>query len=100
MNLNRRDFLRGSLLLPVCATAATTTLKISLNAYSFNKLLNDAIRERGPGTTLPKLLDFAAANKFDGFDATGYYFPGYPALPPDCYVPDLKQNAADLGLGI
>ena len=36
------------------------TLKISLNTYSFNKLLNDASRGRGEGVTLLQLVDFAA----------------------------------------
>ena len=75
-------------------------LKTSLNAYSFNKLLNDAIRGRGEGTTLMKLLDFAAKNKFERFDATGYYFPGYPAVPPESYIDGLRKKAADLGIGI
>jgi sugar phosphate isomerase/epimerase len=75
-------------------------LKVSLNAYSFNKLLNDAIRGRGEGITLPQLLDFASAQHFDGFDATGYYFPGYPKIPPDSYVDSLKRKVADLGIGI
>jgi len=102
-NIDRRDFLKGACLLPLCGPAfaqRSGKLKTSLNAYSFNKLLNDAIRGRGEGTTLPKLLDFAAKEKFDGFDATGYFFPGYPALPPNSYVDDLKKKAADLGLGI
>jgi sugar phosphate isomerase/epimerase len=75
-------------------------LKVSLNAYSFNKLLNDAIKERGPGVTLVQVLEFAAKNKFDGFDATGYYFPGYPAVPSEAYVDNLKRRAADRGVGI
>jgi len=74
--------------------------KVSLNAYSFNKLLNDNIRRRGPGVTLLQLLDFAAQAKFDGFDATGYYFPGYPKRADDAYVDSLKAKAADLGLAI
>src|SRR5947208_1630554 len=78
----------------------STVLKVSLNAYSFNKLLNDAIRGRGAGVTLMQLLDFCAKNKFDGFDATGYFFPGYPAVPPDSYIDGLKKKAADLGIGI
>ncbi len=87
--------------LPLLGTAAPAeTLRISLNAYSFNKLLNDAIRGRGEGTTLMKLLDFAAQNKFEGFDATGYYFPGYPAAPPDSYIDGLRKKAADLGIAI
>src|SRR5881394_941535 len=86
--MNRRNFLitaaaaAGAPLL----RASRQTLKVSLNAYSFNKLLNDAIRGRGEGTTLMKLLDFAAQHKFDAFDATGYFFPGYPAVPPDAYI--------------
>jgi sugar phosphate isomerase/epimerase len=102
--MNRRDFLHTAATavgLPLLGRAAAAQiLKISLNAYSFNKLLNDAIRGRGEGTTLMKLLDFAAEHKFEGFDATGYYFPGYPALPPDSYVDGLRKKAADLGITI
>ena len=76
------------------------TLKTSLNAYSFNKMLNDRIKGRGEGITLIQVLEFAAKNKFDGFDATGYFFPGYPARPSDQYVDELKKRAADLGVGI
>jgi sugar phosphate isomerase/epimerase len=101
---SRRNFLHTAIAaagVPVLARAAgKQTLKVSLNAYSFNKLLNDAIRGRGEGTTLMKLLDFAAANKFEGFDATGYYFPGYPAVPPDSYIDGLRKKAADLGIAI
>jgi sugar phosphate isomerase/epimerase len=100
--MNRREFLQSAIAaagLPALAQAAVRqTLKVSLNAYSFNKLLNDAIRGRGEGTTLPKLLEFASQHKFDGFDATGYYFPGYPKVPPDSYIDDLRKKAADLGV--
>jgi sugar phosphate isomerase/epimerase len=85
---------------PQAAKKKSATLKVSLNAYSFNKLLNDAIRGRGEGVTLMQLLDFCAKNKFDGFDATGYFMPGYPAVPPDGYIDGLKKKAADLGIGI
>lgn len=107
--MNRRNFLQGLSLLPLSSLAAAAPqasrkkgaiLKTSLNAYSFNVLLNDAIRGRGEGTTLMKLLDFASKNKFDAFDATGYYFPGYPAVPPNDYIDGLKKKAADLGIGI
>ncbi len=102
----RRHFLKTAALLPLFGAAAQTpakrsaALKVSLNAYSFNKLLNDNIRGRAEGITLVQVLEFAAKNKFEGFDATGYYFPGYPKLPPDAYVDQLKQRAADLGVGI
>lgn len=114
---SRRDFIRRTSLAPgamavagLCgfpALAGQTAKrpsravpKTSLNAYSFNKLLNDASRGRGEGVTLLQLVEFAAKNKFEGFDPTGYYFPGYPKLPPDAYVDGLKKRAADFGLGI
>jgi sugar phosphate isomerase/epimerase len=74
--------------------------KVSLNAYSFNKLLNDSLKGRAEGITLIKVIEFAAKNKFDGVDPTGYFFPGYPAVPKPSYVDELKKRAADLGLGI
>jgi sugar phosphate isomerase/epimerase len=100
--MNRRDFIKSASLLPFGAAAAAQhqVLKLALNAYSFNKLLNDAIRGRGEGTTLPKVLEFCAKQKIEGFDPTGYFFPGYPALPSDSYVDALKKQAADLGVGI
>ena len=102
--MNRRSFLKTAALAPVAAAlaqkAAKAALKVSLNAYSFNKLLNDAIRGRGEGVTLLQLVDFAAKTGFDGIDPTGYFFPGYPKLPPDGYIDTLKKRAADLGLGI
>src|SRR5450432_3801534 len=100
MDFNRRDFIKTASL--AAATAVTgiaakgETLKTGLNAYSFNKLLNDAIRKRGPGITLDGVLEFAAKNKFDSFDPTGYFFPGYPKAPADSYVDSLKKHAADL----
>jgi sugar phosphate isomerase/epimerase len=104
MLINRRYFLKSASILPVFAAtlhaARRPGLKPALNAYSFNKLLNDAKKHRGPGVTLMQVLEFAAKTGFDGFDATGYYFPGYPALPPDAYVDSLKTRAADLGIGI
>jgi sugar phosphate isomerase/epimerase len=107
--MNRRKFIHSLSLLPLSGLAfaapqaakkKSAALKVSLNAYSFNKLLNDAIRGRGEGVTLMQLLDFCAKNKFDGFDATGYFMPGYPAVPPDSYIDGLKKKAADLGIGI
>jgi len=100
-NISRRTFIASASLLPFGAAAAQrAVLKISLNAYSFNKLLNDSLRGRGAGLTLVQVLEFAAQNKFDGLDPTGYYFPGYPGLPDKSYVDNLKQRAEDLGIGI
>jgi sugar phosphate isomerase/epimerase len=103
--MNRRSFLRttGGLLaaLPeVSHAAGRQTLKTSLNAYSFNKMLNDRIRGRAEGISLIQVCEFAAKCKFDGFDPTGYFMPGYPKRPTDAYIDELKKRAADLGIGI
>jgi len=75
-------------------------LKISLNAYSFSKLLNDFNKSRGPGVSLMALLDFCAKNNFDAIDPTGYFFPTYPEVPPDSYINNFKRRAFELGLDI
>jgi sugar phosphate isomerase/epimerase len=75
-------------------------LKISLNAYSFNKSLNDQIKGRAKGTSLFDLLDYCAENNIDGLDPTGYFFPGYPKVPSDKYINDFKRRAFLLGIGI
>jgi len=76
------------------------SLKVSLNAYSFSKMLNDFIKKRGPGVELPALLDFCAKYNFDGLDPTGYFFPTYPEVPPDDYINNFKRKAFELGIGI
>lgn len=113
--LNRRDFLtRASLAslgagLGVSAAAVArppirraggARLKTSLNAYSFNKALNDHLKGRGKGVTLFDLLDYCAEQNFDAIDPTGYYFPGYPSVPDDKYVNNFKRRAFQLGLDI
>jgi sugar phosphate isomerase/epimerase len=75
-------------------------LKVSLNAYSFSKLLNNKVKRHGEGVDLFELVDFCAKYNFDGFDATGYFFPGYPTVPNSDYVNDLKRKAFELGVGI
>jgi sugar phosphate isomerase/epimerase len=115
---NRRDFLNRASFWPlgtalgagfVGGTAVAQVpikrtggarLKTSLNAYSFNKALNDHIRGRGKGVTLFDLLDYCAEQNFDAIDPTGYYFPGYPKVPADKYVNDFKRRAFQLGVDI
>jgi sugar phosphate isomerase/epimerase len=80
--------------------AGGAKLKTSLNAYSFNKLLNDNLKGRGKGITLLELLDYCAEQNFDAIDPTGYFFPGYPKVPDDKYINDFKRRAFQLGLGI
>src|SRR5271166_2733488 len=115
--LNRREFISRASLLPLGAAMGVglTTLgahavaqtpikrvggphlKLSLNAYSFNKLLNDNIKGRGKGISLMELLDFCAEQNFDAIDPTGYFFPGYPHVPSDTYINDFKRRAFVLG---
>jgi len=75
-------------------------LKTALNAYSFSKLLNDHAKGRGAGMTLLQLCDFCARHDFDAVDLTGYFFPGYPEVPADSVLSEVKRRAFDLGLDI
>jgi sugar phosphate isomerase/epimerase len=118
-NYNRRDFLKCAAMFPLAAAADTEFtsssaiaearpikraggpyLKVSLNAYSFSRLLNSKVKRNGAGVDLFDLLDFCAKYNFDGLDPTGYFFPGYPNVPPTEYVNDLKRKAFALGVGI
>ena len=69
-------------------------LKTSLNAYSFNKPLTDG------SMSIAELIEFCAATGFDGVDITAYYFKGYPQVPPDDYLFDIKRKAFKAGLEI
>jgi len=117
---SRRVFLKAAAMLPLAAAGGTMLggtsvsaaiepikrtggplLKVSLNAYSFAKLLGTG----GTGSLrLVELAEVCAKMGFDGFDPTGYYFPGYekngPGVPTDKLIYELKRRAFDLGLGI
>ena len=68
--------------------------KLSLNAYSFNTPLKNGT------TNLFDVLDFCAKECLDAADLTGYYFPGYPEVPADEYIFQLKRKAHRLGIAI
>ena len=105
----RRAFLTGSIagalsaltMTPGLALAAGevkrrsgTRIKIGLNAYSFNRpLMSGAM-------TLDDVIDYCASQNIDALDATGYYFPGYPAVPSDEYIYNLKRKAYVNGVTI
>lgn len=113
---SRRDFLKLAGLLPLGAAtglgaltagarepvkrAGGAALKVSLNAFSFNQQLTDFNLNRGGGISLMALLDFCAQHDFDAIDPTGYFFPGYPAVPADDYLNTFKRTAFEYGLGI
>ncbi len=118
---SRRSFLKTAALLPLAAGAGSLansafakavppqrvggpSFKVSCNAYSFAKLLNDQLQKRGPGMSLFDLAEFCAKTGFDAFDPTGYYFPGYEkngtGVPTDKFIFELKRRAFDLGVAI
>lgn len=110
-NVHRRNFLRSAATAGLIAGSGSVTaiasvtpeakfadrhnrFKLSLNAYSFNEPL------RAGKTDLFEVMEFCAREGFDAIDLTGYYFPGYPAIPADEYIFTLKQKAHKLGLAI
>jgi sugar phosphate isomerase/epimerase len=70
-----------------------SSVKTSLNAFSFGKKLKK-------DWTFIDMIDYAAEQGFDAVDLTGYYFPGYPEVPTDDYIFDLKLHAHKMGIGI
>jgi sugar phosphate isomerase/epimerase len=97
-------FAGGNLTSPVLAAlnpvrrSGGPRIKVALNAYSFSKVLNSKSRDSGFG--LLELVDYCAQQGFEGLDATGYFFPGYPNTPADSFVYELKRRAFDCGVGI
>ena len=103
----RRQFIKSVAALPLLVSLNNTSvgglaaagppanrLKLSCNLYSFNEPLMSG------RMTLDEVLTFCAGVGFDAVDPTAYYFPGYPALPDDSYVYQIRRNAFRLGLDI
>jgi len=115
---SRRSFLKSAAVLPFLGAslfaadnppaagrlpikrAGGAELKVSLNAYSFSRALNDFNLRQTGSVSLMSLLDFCAQNNFDAIDPTGYFFPGYPKVPTDDYINTFKRTAFEYGLGI
>lgn len=99
--ISRRNWLKGMgfvtlspLGLPNVENPIDGNLKLSLNAYSFHRPLTEG------RMTLDDLLDFCARYQLDGLDLTAYYFPGYPEVPPDDFLFEIKRKAFRKGLSI
>jgi len=76
-------------------------IKLALNAYSFNDMLTGKDqKDNKPTLTLFELLDWCATQNIEAIDLTGYYFPGYPEVPTDEYIYELKHHAFKLGIDI
>ena len=103
MTIDRRKFLGRSAglvaaaAIPAPARVARESgvkLKLGLNAYSFDGPL------RNGSMTLADAVHFCAQHGVDALDPTGYYFPGYPKVPTDEYIYDLKRTAFVNGVAI
>jgi len=104
--LDRRGFLARSVGLAAAASLpeslpaakvareAGVKLKLGLNAYSFDAPL------RQGSMTLADAVHFCAKHSVDALDATGYYFPGYPKVPTDESIYELKRTAFVNGVAI
>ncbi|HET9277374.1 MAG TPA: sugar phosphate isomerase/epimerase family protein, partial [Flavitalea sp.] len=105
--LERRKFIQSSIALSALPlvgfsgqsqcqndNSITNRFKLSLNAYSFNAPL------RSGQVTLGDVIDFCAAQGFAAADLTAYYFPGYPQVPSDEYLYQLKRKAHKMGIAI
>jgi sugar phosphate isomerase/epimerase len=108
-NMLRRGFLTRSIGMVASALAAAplassaageiqrrpgTRLRLGLNAYTFNRPLMAGTMK------LEEVIDFCTLHNIDGLDATGYYFPGYPKVPADDYLYNLKRRAYLNGVSI
>lgn len=75
-------------------------MKLSLAAYSFNRiLLKNWLPEQITGAkfTLEQFIDFCAEQQLDGTELTSYYF---PKDPNDDYLVSLKERTFRLGLDV
>jgi sugar phosphate isomerase/epimerase len=105
----RRNFVKSMLAMPFVAAGtlgasssiANTaiyskagSLKVSLNAFSFNTPLTKG------EMTIEDMMVFCAEKGFFAVDITAYYFPGYPIVPADDYLYHVKKKAFNLGLEI
>lgn len=79
---------------PVQQAAKRQSLKLSLNAYSFNKQLLDG------SMSLDDVMEFCGEQGLKAVDITAYYIAGYPNVPADDVLYQIKRKAFSLGLEI
>lgn len=101
--MRRRSFIRASSIALVGATGIQAGkaedknpspygITPSLNAYSFNQALLEE------GMSLGKFFQFAAKTGFAAVDLTAYYIPGYPEVPEDEVLYEIKREAFRTGI--
>ncbi len=80
---------------------SASRIKLSLNAYSFNKELDNYVKgNEGDKMTIFDLIDFCSLHNIPAVDITGYYFPGYPEVPSEDYIFAVKRYANLKGVDI
>ncbi len=113
---SRRAFLAGSLVTGIASTVATAPsesaaadpparngkshMKLSLAAYSFNRLLArrpTREQEQSAKMTMDGFIRFCAEQDLDGIEPTTYYF---PKVVTDEYLVHMKELSFRLGLDI
>lgn len=75
-------------------------LRPAVNAYTFLGPLRARQQDPAAGMDLFDVVDVAARLGIDAVDLTGYFFPDYPAVPPDAFVNRLKRHAQRVGVDI
>lgn len=76
-------------------------VKFTLNAYSFDGALTGKEQYADhPNFSLLDLVDWCSEQKIEALDLTGYYFPGYPEVPTDEYIYNLKKRCFKQGVDI
>jgi len=108
-HLSRRQFVTGLASLSALPAVNTlsaaeppvrngqTHMKLSLAAYSFNRMLSRPARNQAGSMTLDDFVEFCADLNLDGTELTSYYFP--ENVTSD-YLLHLKQKTFQLGLDI
>lgn len=71
---------------------------VGLNAFSFNDELVDYVKGFGRGMTVFDLIDWCAMQRIQALDLTAYYLVGYPDVPPDNYLYEVKRYARKRGV--
>ena len=113
MDIDRRGFLAGGVATLAGSTIAASGtnihaakapvrngashMKLSLAAYTFNRMLPRASRGQKGEMTLSDFVDYCAKLNLDGTELTSYYF---PEKPSDEYLLNLKEQTFRLGLDI
>ncbi len=73
---------------------AGSSVRIGLNAYSFNQPLRDK------SITWNGVIEYCARHGISALDATGYYFDSYPKAPPSAVLAEFKKHAHLNGVDI